>query len=141
MSGFPKTIFVKGVGVPVENWDELDELIQRYGGEVVIATAPPVSRSAANPSIPGFTPTDRALLERFIEEGSRGVLTSEITQLTGKQRKAIRPYLEGWTRKIGLVHDEGQTAFEQAKRFEGRAFRMTPPFLRVASQLLGRGTG
>lgn len=142
MSGFPKTIYVRGVGVPVENWEELDQLIQRYGGELVIAAPAPGGDQKGrrkSASTGTLTATDRALLERFIEEGVRGVLTADIGQALGKRGKAIRPALDGWSRRIGLVTEEGATAFEATKRYEGRGFRMVPHYLRAAGQMLGQG--
>lgn len=77
-------------------------------------------------------------MEQFIEAGPRGVLTSSIGHALGKRGKGIRPALELWSRRVGLVTEQDATAFETVKRFDGRGYRMVDHYLRAASQLLGR---
>lgn len=144
MNGWPKTIYVKGVGIPVENWEELDQLISRYGVEGVQGVSFPAdsapSTAMQRPGSVGMQPTDRALLQSFVEAGSRGVLSERLGQALGKRGKGVRNALDSWSRRIGLVTTEGTSAFEPVKRFDGRGFRMLDHYLEAARDMLGRET-
>lgn len=137
--GWPRIIYVRGVGIPVESWDEIDELVKRYGSdlrglvpmerETEIAPVAPTGRS-------GLGPSDQALLSRFIEAGKRGMSTRDLAIALGRRGKAIRLALDSWSRKIGLVSDVGVTAFEATRGTHGRGFRLTDHFQRAARNLL-----
>jgi hypothetical protein len=137
--GWPKIIEIGGVKVPVESWAELREAIQELGQGVVLADAPtgrrdePTSKGASL-----LNHGDRTLLIQFIEAGDRGLLTHQIGQALGKQGKGVRPALERWAQKIGLVTEENATAFESLKRFDGRGFKMLQHYRMTAAAILGR---
>ena len=142
MAAWPKTIFIRGVGIPVESWDELDEVIQRYGSEGPIIIQGPQGRETTNekmgrPGITSLGPTDRSLLQQFVEGGSSGVITTQIGPALGKRGKAIRPALDAWSRRIGLVTQEGASAFEPIKTSRGRGFRLVGVYLQAARSMLG----
>ena len=123
--GWPKIIEIGGIKVPVDSWAELKEAIQELGPGLIVSDsipngAPRREESAGQSMGHG----DRQLLIQFIDSGERGLLTQQIGQALGKQGKGVRPALERWSRKIGLVTEENATAFEQHKRFDGRGFRM-----------------
>lgn len=150
MATWPKTIYIKGVGIPVETWEELDEVIERYGGAsaVVIggtSESPKPEGGASKPK--GFhgggaelNHTDRTLLQEFVTNGSHGVPTSEIGPALGKRGKSIRPALEAWSRRIGLATEENASPFAPMKTSRGRGFRLTGIYPGVARSLLGLGT-
>lgn len=140
MAGWPKTIFVKGIGISIGSWEELDELIQRYGveGPVVIqgsASQPPPKTDRTNGS-GVLAPLDRSLLENFVASGIRGVLSNQLGPALGTGGRGIRPALDAWARRIGLVTQDGVSAFETVKRLEGRGFRLTPVYLDAARSML-----
>lgn len=139
--GWPKTIMIRGVGVPIESWEELDELVERYGGEALIVTQQQTGSEGQpqrrNRTGLQLSPSDRALLERFVEAGSRGLLTSQISPAMGKKGKGIRPALDRWSRRIGLVTEEGASAFEPVKRADGRGFNMAEVYIQGARAMLG----
>lgn len=141
MAGWPKTIFIKGVGIPVESWDELDQLIERYGSQqAIVIQGPPVERVSPegrvlSPSGP-VSPTDKTLLRLFVEGGSSGVPTRDIGPALGKRGKSIRPALEAWSRRIGLVTEDGTSAFEPGKTSQGRGFRLVGVFSQAARTML-----
>jgi hypothetical protein len=143
---WPKTVVVRGLQITVDSWEELDEALQRYGGEPMILTAAPATggepardggakRTQRGQSALG--PQDRALLSQFIEGAHRGVLTSQIGPVLGAQGKGIRPALERWSRQIGLV-SVGTTgsAFVPVRRNDGRAYRLTDVHLRGAREMM-----
>jgi len=143
MAGWPKIIYVRGVGIPVEAWEEVDELIQRYGAEVFLVK-PEDERIGPGNQKPhdstwrsALSPTDRTLLHSFVDAGPRGVTTRQIGPALGRSGKSIRPALEAWSRRIGLVAGEGASAFEPIQRADGRGFRMTDLHLQAARTLLG----
>jgi hypothetical protein len=138
---FPKTIEIGGIKVQVDSWQEIREAIAELGADVAVVTG---DREDAHRSNSGgavaarLPPTDRSLLEQFIEAGSRGVLTQTLGHALGARGKGVRPALDRWSRRVGLVTEENATAFEAVKRFDGRGFRMLDHYLRAASQLLGK---
>jgi hypothetical protein len=136
---WPKTISVRGVRLEVDSWDEIREAIQELGGESVTIEREVIPKGKdTKPPQDGLDHGDRALLIQFIESGTRGLLTSQIAQAVGKKGKGVRPALERWSRKIGLVTEDGATAFEPIKRFDGRGFQMVDHFRRTASAMLGK---
>ena len=69
---WPKAVIVHGVGVPVESWDELDELLRRYGDP---AFAPGQGRTVESSRLArghgaDLSPSDRALLRQFVKAGA-----------------------------------------------------------------------
>ncbi len=137
--GWPRMIYVRGLGIPVESWDEIDELVKRYGSDVE-GLAAMERESALAPVTPtgrsGLGPSDQALLSRFVEAGRRGIPTGDLSTALGRRGKAIRPALDSWSRKIRLVSELGVTAFEATRGARGRGFRLTDHFLRAARNLL-----
>lgn len=90
---WPKAVVVHGLGIPVESWDELDELVRRYGSAALAVgqgRAGPAPRPAGRLGA-GLSPPDRALLQQFVEAGARGLLTTQISPAVGKRGK-------GWAR-------------------------------------------
>ena len=81
--------------------------------------------------------TDRTLLQQFAEAGNKGILSTQITQVLGKRGRGIPIALDEWSRRIGLVTQDGATAFQAFKRHGGRGFRMTEIYLRTAKSMLG----
>jgi hypothetical protein len=141
---FPKMVQIGIMRFPVDSWEELKDAYAVFGSDVSVVSvesrdeAPRRAGNGASSSPAGLSATDRTLLEQFVEAGSRGVLTSSIGQALGKRGKGIRPALEGWSRRVGLVTEEAATAFETVKRFDGRGYRMVDHYLRAASGMLGR---
>lgn len=140
--GWPKTIVIRGVGVPVDSWEELDELVGRYGGEALIVAQGEPGELKVRPKSHGqggaqLSPSERALLQQFVEAGSRGLLTTQIGPAVGKKGKGIRPALDRWSRRIGLVTEDGASAFEPVKRMDGRGFRMADVYIQGARTILG----
>jgi hypothetical protein len=140
MPTWPKLIYIKGVGIPVDSWDEMDEVIARYGAENIGPATPEGSEQTPRRTghLQGVNPSDRSLLESFVEAGDRGVLTARIGQALGKRGKGVRNALDAWSRRIGLVTESGASAFESVKRFDGRGFRMVDHYIGAARQMLGR---
>jgi hypothetical protein len=143
---FPKVIDYFGIKVTVDSWAELREAIQELGlgGGVVseeggMPTGPSIGhRSEQPPGSSGLSHADRTLLTQFIEAGDRGMLTQQLSHAMGKKGKGVRPALERWSRQINLVTQEGASAFETVKRFDGRGFRMVDHYRRTASSMIGR---
>lgn len=142
MPVWPKTIVIRGVGIPVESWEEMDELLKRYGSEgpIVIHGAEqkgpgPKKKLTSSPS--ALSATDQSLLQQFVEGGAKGVLTTHIGPALGRKGKGIRPALEQWSRRIGLVTEERASAFKPVKTSKGRGFRLEDVYLRAARQMLG----
>lgn len=126
----------------MDSIEELDEFVDRYGREGLIVTAGQIGdvKQPVRPSHRGavdLNPPQRALLQQFVEAGSRGLLTSHVGPAVGKEGKGIRPALERFAKDIGLVTNEGAHAFEAVKRADGRGFKLVDVCLQTARAMLG----
>src|SRR2546422_7665224 len=90
---WPKLILVRGIQVPISSWEELDELVEKYGGEALVVTTPQGDASRPKGRKSKLDPDDRSLLEAFVEGGPRGVPTGSIGPALGAHGKGIRPAL------------------------------------------------
>ena len=137
---WPRTIYIHGVGIPVESWEEIDELIKRYGNISLQGTQEegkrilPVIQQRPTTTL---NHADKALLKSFADSKKRGLLNREIGQALGKSGKSIRPALHNWSRRIGLTDPAGPLPFEATSRPEGRGFRLNEHSIKVAHSLLG----
>lgn len=138
MANWPKTIYVKGLGIAVNSWDEVDELIKRYGvqGPMVIDSG---SKSTAerHQKSDHLTASDTGLLKLFVSSPTRGVRTKSIGEVLGTSRRGIKPALDAWARKIKLVDHVTGTAFEPVKRADGRGYRLLAAYVQSGKALLG----
>jgi hypothetical protein len=135
---FPKMIPVKGVPVPVDSWEELDELIQRYGGDVGL--------SGVDLGAGGATRTrhlshhlltaDRAILQKFVERESKGLLNKDLGAFLVAEGKAIRPALRKWAIKIKLADSEDAKIFESFSRPDGRGYKLSSAYADIAKAIL-----
>ncbi len=137
MADWRKTIIIRGIGIPIESFDELDELIQRYGAEgpLIIqsdSAQPPPRRTPFG----NLAPSDRSLLEQFVAGGPNGVRTNQLGPALGTSGRGIRPALDAWARRIGLVTQDGVSAFQRTKTSDGRGFGLTPVYLNAARTML-----
>lgn len=138
---FPQTISVRGINITVHDWDELEEVVRRFGADsgpthpTHGVEIPPRQRKPYGGGL-AIDPTDRSLLQQFVEAGTKGVISTQVTQVLGKKGRGIPVALDDWSRRIGLVNQEGATAFQAVKRRAGRGFRMTEIYLRTARSLL-----
>ena len=134
---WPKTITIGSMKVEVDSWEEIREAIAVFGSDQVTASAGSPEKRNPPPKENNLSPTDSTLLRQFVEAGRRGVLTATVAEALGAQGKAIRPALDVWSRSIGLVTSDNVSAFENYKRWDGRAYRMTGHYLLVAQKMLG----
>ncbi len=130
---WPRNIRIQGIDVPVYSLDELHSLIQQYGDSHAPSDKPPGEpiKKKANVSLSN---SDRALLERFVEGGKRGLSNKELADALNKQGKSIRPALEAYGIRVGLL-EEG-FAFVAVVRADGRGYRLNDHALRVAHSVL-----
>lgn len=137
---FPKLIPVRGVHIPVDSWEELDELITRYGSDVVIpASDTPDSRPQGRShrqSSGGLATQDRAILKEFVENDSKGIVNRELGPFFGVSGKAINPALRKWAMRVRLADSENSTVFEPFNRPDGRGYRLSSTFMKVAKAIL-----
>jgi len=135
MARWPKAIVIRGVEIPVESWEELEEIVRRYGkGPQLKDPAPGRKGDLASSSL---SHSDRSLLEQFVQREDRGVLNTQIGTALGREGKGIRPELDAWSRRIGLVTQEGASAFERVQTAQGRGYRLVGVYLQAARSMLG----
>jgi hypothetical protein len=141
MPQWPKTIYVKGIGISIESWDDFDELVARYGAEgpVVIGQSEPTEKKPRDRTeSSSLSPHDKALLEQLVQAGSRGVPTKVLGPAVGRSGKGIRIGLDFWSRKIGLVDTTAASPFDAVKGAKGRGFRLNDLALQTGRTMLGK---
>jgi hypothetical protein len=137
---WPKIVTIRGgVQVPIDDIEELDAFVERYGGEalIVTATSNADSKSKGRGKGADLSASNRALLEQFVAAGSKGLPTSQIGPAVGKQGKGIKPALERYARSIGLVDNDDAQAFLAVKGAEGRGFKLGEVHIQAARSMLG----
>ena len=134
---FPKVLKIRGVEVLANSWEELDELVARYGTSPDELPAP--DRSPDHPMRKDTTlsQSDRDLLGRFVEAAERGVLVNDIRDALDRTGK-VGSALKAWSATIGLTKKDGTSPFEGWQRSDGRVHRLTNESLQAARALLAR---
>lgn len=127
MSGWPRLVFVRGVGIQVHSWEELDEILRRYGSSV--------GQPRDDRRLMDLTEEDRSRLQLLLDAGPSGVPTKILSDRFGKRGKALYPALENWALRVGLRH-EAQAVFQGVRNAQGRGFRFKERFFRRAYLML-----
>lgn len=136
---FPTVIRVRGIPIEVESWDDLDEVVKRYGSDAPIEVQSVDGKSGHKKSHnkSALQTNDQVLLRQFVEREGSGVLNEVIGDALGARGKAIWPALRQWAVAIRMAENEGAEVFERFNRTEGRGYKLRPHFLKVAQSLLG----
>ena len=137
---WPRTIYIRGVGIPVDSWEEIDDLLKRYGdisGQDLLGLGTRDVVPMAKKTPTALNHADKALLKSFADSKKRGLLNKEIGQALGREGKSIRPALHDWSQKVGLTDRAGPLPFEATSSPYGRGFRLNEHSLKVAHSLLG----
>ena len=134
---WPKTITIKGIPVPVESIEELDEFIERYGSDVTVLTSDSGEGKRTRKGNASLAQNDRVMLKQFVERENKGVLNKDLGNFLGTAGKAIGPALRKWALRIGLAHEEKAQVFERFSRPDGRGYKLTPTFLKIAQEMVG----
>ena len=123
-------------------WEELDDLIARYGGDIAGSTSDDPDaehHSAQRPRKNGggsASPSDRVVLERLVEAGAAGLPTQDLGEMLGRQGKSIRPGLLQWAKRIGLTNDANIDPFQETRIGTRRGARLKDSMQHVARELL-----
>jgi hypothetical protein len=132
------------------SWDDLDELVVRYGGTVNLGSGSdsPESDEGERDFPPGGAgvrrnngngqayAADRVVLERLVSQGESGVPTQEIGEMLGRLGKSIRPALNDWSQRVRLIVDDTVDPFEECRCGNRRGVRLKSSMLHVARELL-----
>jgi hypothetical protein len=124
-------------------WEDLDELIGRYGNKVEGAVGNDDDQLGQQDGTPkrrngGTSAGDRVVLERLVNAGNLGLPTQELGEILGRRGKSIKPGLLDWARRINLVNDKNIDPFEDTRVGTRRGARLKPSFQSVARELLNR---
>ena|SRR2546422_944487 len=134
---WPKTINIKGIAVQVEGIEELDEFIKRYGTDIAVGNTDiaEAKRGMKIRDAPLAT-TDLVILKQFVERENKGILNKDLGNFLGASGKAIGPALRKWALRVGLARDEKAQVFERFSRPDGRGYKLTAPFLKIAQTMI-----
>jgi hypothetical protein len=139
MEAIAMKVHIGSLEITVENLEELDQLVQRYGGEQ------PSHRAVDQPSENGSVQRanggnsvahDRVILGHLIEHADTGVHTNTLGDMLGRRGKAVKPALNQWAIKVRLMTEDGIDPFEKARPNGGRGWRLRATLLPIARQLL-----
>ncbi len=128
--------------ITVESLEELDKLVERYGG-APIETGPQAGGSpkasaagAGGKAHIGNKPADGVVLQKLIDAGTNGVPTNVLGEILGKRGKGARGALRKWSKRVGLSSDDNLDTFEDCRSGTQRGIRLKASFLDVAKSLL-----
>ncbi len=134
---------IGGLEILDPTWEELDALIDRYGGAVVGTPDEnggqgnqEAQRGSPRKNGGGSSPTDRVVLERLIAAGTAGLPTQDLGEMLGRRGKSIRPGLIEWAQRIGLTKDAGFDPFQEVRVGSRRGARLRDSLQHVAKELL-----
>ena len=128
--------------VTVETFDELDELVKRYGNASVEnkptldGEKKPIGQGAGSKPHTGHTAADGVVLKKLIDAGINGVPTNELGEILGKRGKGARGALRKWSKRVGLSSDDNLDTFEDCRSGTQRGIRLKNSFLDVAKSIL-----
>lgn len=123
---------IRGVEVVCETLDQLDEIVERYGGEGAPAAPKRANGGAAGPA------GDAALLRELVNVGSTGLGSQTIGEMIGARGKGVPVALKRWALRVGLTQDESNFPLEPARPQGGRGWRLNDGAITIARHLLGQ---
>jgi len=129
---------IRGVDIYLENMDELDMLLEKYGSEIAIGEdANPEPKSKHKQAAGSSSTHDRVILSRFVEAGSTGVETNELGKLLGKMGRGTRNAAKQWALRVGLINSDSVDPFEECRVGSKRGLKIETAHLSVAKELMG----
>jgi hypothetical protein len=133
-------VTIQGLDVSVDSMDELEELIQRFGGSATPGDASKKKHvSSPTNGSNGETNSvthDRVILQHMVDAGDVGVHTNTLGDMLGRKGKAVGAALVQWAIKIRLVADASNNPFEKARPSGGRGWKLKATMMSIAKQLL-----
>jgi hypothetical protein len=131
------TVRVRGVEIVCETLEDIDQLIERYGGTAGMSAqpfhAPPQLGGPA-----GVAAADATLLQALVSAGQQGVSSESIGHMLGTKGKGIPPALQRWAARVGIARTEDGDVWEPARPQGARGWRLKNGSLAVARTLSER---
>lgn len=127
---------IRGVEVVCESLDDVDQIIDRYGGTANETAARSVNHGAPVANV--GTASDVALLRSMVNAGTGGLLSETIGQMLGKKGKGIPPALFRWAMRVGISQTDTGDALEATRPQGARGWRLREGALTVAKEILER---
>jgi hypothetical protein len=130
--GWPKVVTIRGVEVSCDSWDEVGEVVTRFGGTTqTMMVTPRPSQSVS------FSNTDLDLLTRLVEAGVEGLPRRVVGAALSAKGRWIEAAMQTWAQRLGLIADStGWAYFESIRDAKGRRVRITPQYLENAIGVL-----
>ena len=129
---------VRGVEIICESLEDVDRLIERYGGAPGSPSSPDLASTMARGGPSGVAAHDLAVLHALINAGTQGVTSESIGHMLGTKGKGIPPALRRWAMRIGIAQNEDGDALEAARPQGARGWRLKDGSLAVARTILER---
>ena len=123
---------VRGVEIVCESLDDVDTIVDRYGGESAAPAKRPASTAPSGPA------GDTALLLELVQASTTGLSSQKIGHMIGARGKGMPNALKRWAVRVGLTQDESNFPLEAARPDGGRGWRLKDGMVSVARHLLGQ---
>lgn len=122
--------------ITLENMEELDALIERYGGEMVVGDSDQSNPQMPRHSSSGLDNRDRVVLQTLVNAGQGGVLAAELGKMLGKRGRGLRGAAQRWALRARIITDANVSPFEETRIGTQRALRFDGAHLAIAKGLL-----
>jgi hypothetical protein len=142
---FPKTVKVRGLAIEVGSWEELDEVLRRYGNEGghpnssaskgAPAAAKDEKRTENGSHTNGASEDhDMTLLRAFMQAAQVGIPTAFVqSSLPKAHGRGMQKALAAWAERLKLTGtDAGTDACIKSRPNGGRGWRLSNGALAVA---------
>lgn len=128
---WPKTVVIHGIEIGVDSWEDVQEVVSRFGTAATVGHA--VTRQAHEPML---SLADRDLLAWFVEAGSKGLPRKEVAVALGARGRMLPGTLQVWAQKVELVASStGTMLFEPIRDARGRRIRVIPQYMDEARRI------
>ncbi len=132
-------VMIGKLTILVESKEDFDQLREWCGQEMINNPAPEKNRNGNGSTLSeaGGTPArDRLILEKLVESGDTGILTTVLGDWLGRKGKAVGPGLLQWAIRVGLVTDDTNNPVEKARPEGARGWKLKSSFIPYGKKLL-----
>jgi len=121
--------------ITLENMDELDELINRYGDDIAVEGGQQSSQSVSRQGRGILDNRDRVVLQTLLAAGTTGVQAAELGKMLGKRGRGLRGAAQRWAKRIGLTEGDEVNPFEETRIGTQRGLRLDAAYSAIAKGL------
>ena len=118
--------------------EELDSLVNRYGGCVPKSEQQDLPQKQAVSESRGHAAPDAVILRKLVD-APEGMPINDVGALLGRRGKAARSAIKQWAMRVRLVQDSNVEAIEYPRVGSKKNARLKAEFRDLAKEILQRG--